>query len=193
MARFQPLLLALLAGTLAASPAGGAAEAYLQIEGVSGEVGTPGHEGWIEVMQVTNAVARVPGSETPGLATTGAFSVLKRVDKASPLLMQACAAGTVIPSARLELATTHENTIRFFQLELSNVVVRAVHGVGATQGTEVRPLEQCDLSFQQIRWSYTELRPRSRLPLGYHDSHWDLLGGAGASSSKLPAPAPQGA
>lgn len=182
-ARFQPLLVALLAGSLAASCPCGAAEAYLQVAGVPGEVGTPGHEGWIEVLQVTNALARVPGSETPGLATAGSFSILKRVDKASPLLMLACAAGTVIPSARLELATPNENTLRFFQLELSNVVVRAVHGVGAAQGTEVQPLEQSDFSFQQIRWSYTELRPRSRLPLGYHDSHWDWLRATGASSS----------
>ncbi len=186
MARFQPLLLALLAGTLAAFPACGGTEAYLQVEGVSGEGGTPGHEGWIEVLQVTNALARVPGSETPGMATAGAFGVLKQVDKASPLLMLACAAGTVIPSARLELVTTNGNTIRFFQLELSNVVVRAVHNVGAAHGPEVRPLEQCDFSFQQIRWRYTELRPRSRLPLGYHDSWWNWLSETGDSSS-LPA------
>lgn len=186
MTRLSPLLLALLVGALAPLAARAASQAYLQVEGIPGEAVAPGHEGWVEVLQLTNTLARGPGSGTPDPpGVRGSLSILKRVDKASPLLLLAGAAGTVIPGARLDLVTTNGSALRFYQLQLSNVVVRALHSTGAALIPESRSLEQCELSFQHIRWSYTELRPRSRLPLAYHDSWWDLARETGASSSTL--------
>jgi type VI secretion system Hcp family effector len=75
--------------------------AWIRLSGptLGGEATDAKHEGWIEVLTF-EAEAR----EIDAGGRAGAFGIRKRIDKASPLLMRACAAGQTFREAVLHLA-----------------------------------------------------------------------------------------
>lgn len=85
-------------------------DTFLKIEGVEGESTDHKHRGEIEVLSYTWNVSQPAtvsasshGSLSAERADWGAFSVVKALDKASPILTIACASGQHFPSARLEI------------------------------------------------------------------------------------------
>jgi type VI secretion system secreted protein Hcp len=160
-------------------------DAYLKIEGIPGEATEAKHQGWIEVLGVTNALVRTTAPETPGPLITSELSIVKYVDKASPKLLLACAGGTNIPSIQLEFITTNASKIRFYEIVLSNVVARSANMSGSASSAGTKMPEQCRLTFQQIRWTYTEVGPVSQLPKSILTSYWDLLENTGGSFTNL--------
>ena len=175
----------LLAGVLLPLTGWGAFDAYLKIEGIPGEATEAKHQGWIDVLGVTNALLRTASPETPRPLITSELSVVKYVDKASPKLLLACAGGTNIPSVQLEFVTTNAGKIKFYEIVLSNVVARSANMAGSASSVGTRMPEQCHLTFQQIRWTYTEVGPVSQLPNSILTSYWDLLGNSGGSFTNL--------
>jgi len=183
--RLLKTILLLLVGVVAPLTGWGAFEAYLKIEGIPGEATEAKHKDWIELLGVTNVLLRTVSSDTPGPVVTSELSVVKYLDKASPKLMLACAGGTNISSVQLEFVTTNASRIKFYEIVLSNVVVKSVSTSGTASSAGAEAPEQCNLTFQKIRWAYTEVGPVSQLPKSSFTSSWDLLRNSGGSFTNL--------
>jgi len=175
---FSPRLGALVIAGWVAPMMGWGTEAFLQLEGIPGNATEAAHVGWIEVLSVTNRVARQPRAQPPRVLTE--LVVLKHIDKASPLLYKACAQRQPIPQARLELVTGEPTRLRFYQIALSNVVVQSVNTSAAgAAGSPDSSWEQLLLTCARIDWTYTVIEPQSGLPAKYITGYWDLLRSSG--------------
>jgi type VI secretion system secreted protein Hcp len=103
------------------SPARAAADYLLEIEGIPGEVASAPHQDWIAVRSFQSGVTNPPGSPRPG--STG-FVLTKQIDKATPLLMLACAQGQRLDRARLEVVRQGTNQpLKFFVIEMEDVLI----------------------------------------------------------------------
>jgi type VI secretion system secreted protein Hcp len=156
------------------APAGAAVTGYLRIEGFQGGVTATGYEGWMEVagfeFGVTNSGAATVGARTAGRADFGPLTVAKPIDKATPLLAQACASGRHYPEAELVFfigsSTTPSGSIK-----LSDVVISASHS-GSSEAGPAR--ETLSLYFGKVEWSYLDIDPRTGRPRGEVKAGWDV-------------------
>jgi len=79
---------------IAAPQAARAVDMYLKIEGIDGESTDADHKDWIEIESwswgATNSSSRQPAPVASG---RGTLTIVRRVDKASPKLSEACTGG----------------------------------------------------------------------------------------------------
>jgi type VI secretion system Hcp family effector len=93
---------------------------FVNISNIEGESSDAGHRGWIEALTYSGAVFQKPstapssiGGECADQADFKPFAFSNQVDRASPLLAQACAAGTHIDTIRLEIWRSGSNKDRY--------------------------------------------------------------------------------
>jgi len=156
-----------------------AVDAYLKIAGIDGEVTEAKHPKWIQVFSISQGAASP--SATTSRPSLSELCLLKPVDTSTPVLGQSCAQGKSFPAATLELITVDTTRARFYQIMLSNVVIRSVSGSAAAGGD--KPVENVCLGFSQIRWIYTEF-DASGSPKNDITAWWDValnLGGNNVS------------
>jgi type VI secretion system Hcp family effector len=149
---------ALAASPGGTSPTSPAVDMFLQIQGIDGEATTATHKGWIEVQSWDWGVAQAAGAGAGGGATisrlTGHVSIVKPIDKATPLLFKHCNDGTVLPLATVELARGGGGPT-YMHYELKNVIVSSLtHGDLNGDGI---PDEEIKLDFNGIKLTYTQL------------------------------------
>lgn len=104
---------------LAGLPLFAAQQAYLKIQGVKGGATDPAHAGWIELTSVSWGVAQ--GSSATGAGSQHAmheFTVVKRVDGASPFFFQHAATGAHIQSVTVDMGSV--------QHQMQGVMVKSV-------------------------------------------------------------------
>ena len=85
-------------------------DTFIKIEGIEGESTDDRHQGWIEVLhyqmglsQKVSTTASSAGGGSTERATFQDFSFTKLLDKATPKLALACAAGTHIDKIVVEV------------------------------------------------------------------------------------------
>jgi type VI secretion system secreted protein Hcp len=170
--KFPPRLgLILLLACTGVSRAGATFDAYLKLEGVPGEATDADHKDWILIESVSWAVSRESADAlAPGFSH---LSIVKPVDKATPLLLERCASGTQIPAATIELLRAEGERLRFFEIKLEDVLISSVANSGSADSTE-RPREEASLAFGRIEWTYTEFDLAGK-PVMDHAAYWDLV------------------
>lgn len=146
---------------LAAQYASGAFTAYIQIDGIKGEVTAEGYEGWIEVGSVQWGVARgissTAGGREASAPSISEITLTKTLDSTSPALFLRAVGGiSNIATVKLHLVTpssgsTNTNTV-FYKLTLSNVLVSSQSNSGSTG--DDRPQESISLNFSKIEVEY---------------------------------------
>lgn len=157
---------------------------YLQMEGIPGDVEARHHEGWIEVAAFDSELVggRNPSAGAEPAAKTGAAAhvgFVKFTDKSSPKLAEALCQGRMLPKARFEFLTSDARAIRFYTVELEQVLVTSCATAGGAGG---RPSEEVTLAFAQAAWTYTELAP-SGVALADHQAQWDFVRQQGGGST----------
>src|SRR5262249_53028802 len=120
-------------------------DAYIAFSGhygtpIKGESTRKGYEGWIEIDRFDFDIEQKLsiGSQTAGAGagkvTFGAFSVRKQPDSSSPLLFQACAAGTAWEKCTLALNKAGgESAVNYLKFEFQLVALSSVHWTGDTE------------------------------------------------------------
>ena len=150
------ILSAICAALLAALPTA-ASDYFLMLDGIKGESLDKLHRDAIEIhsfsLGVSNSGTLVSGGGGAGKATFSDISVLKNLDKASPLLYLHCAQGKHIPSATLFLRKSGENPLEYFVIKLTDVIVSSVQTSGSSGGGV--PTESLSLNFRTIEFTYT--------------------------------------
>lgn len=145
---------------LAAQYASGAFTAYIQIDGIKGEVTAKGYEGWIEVGSAQWGVSRAISSSA-GVANREAstpsiseITLTKTLDSTSPALFLNAVGGGATPgggTVKLRLVDTTAGTV-FYELTLSNVLVSSQSNSASTG--DGRPQESISLNFTKIEMKY---------------------------------------
>jgi type VI secretion system secreted protein Hcp len=124
---------------------------FLKIEGVEGESMDSTHKNEIEVTSFNwgmsqSASMHVGSGGGAGKVSVNDLSIVHRIDKASPTLMQMCMTGKHIPSAVLTLRKAGENPLDFYIITMTDVMVTAV---------EPSPFnERFQLAFSKVKIEY---------------------------------------
>jgi type VI secretion system secreted protein Hcp len=149
-------------------PCQAASDYFLKIDGVEGESTDEQHQGEIEIQSFSWGMSN--SSTFSGGTGGGAGKVsmqdihfTRRLDKASPKLMLACATGQHIPSAKLfcRKAGADGKPVEYYTITLSDVLVSSV-SAGGSSG-DVIPTESISLNFAKIEWQYVPVSPDGRL------------------------------
>lgn len=149
----------------AASPnvAVAAADIFIKIGDIKGESTDDKHKDEIEVLSwswgvsgpLRNSPKQPQQPVGPGQPACAAdLSIMKVVDKASPVLFAKAAAGATIPSATISVRKAGGEQQDFLVITLSDVIVTSVAQSGA--GGEDRPSESVSFAFSGASISYTQ-------------------------------------
>lgn len=135
-------------------------DAYLKIDGITGESADDRHKDWIEVSNVLYAIHQpragsvsTAGGLTSGRAELFPLSFRKFADIASPVLLQTCAAGKTIPKAVFEFmrADGEGKPIPYFKIELENLMLSDITPDSGDGGIIV---ERVHVAYAKIKWNY---------------------------------------
>lgn len=126
-------------------------DAFLKLDGVPGESKDEQHNGWIDILSFSWGVKQTKASGSGGGAGKAMISDLtmtKRVDKATPLLVQNVINGRHAATGMLSVRKAGAST-DFLKYSLSSVLVSSLTHEGNTRGDST-PLEQLELGFLKI-------------------------------------------
>ena len=135
--------------------------AYVKYDGIDGESSDMAHEGWIDLVAVSQPLHK-PGTGSGAARRRGDviledITVTKTSDKASPKLAEAVCNGTVFPKVEIHVTASADDPSRstYYRYELTNVRVTSysVSASGSGAAGDV-PQEQISLNFEEIKVSY---------------------------------------
>lgn len=133
-------------------------DVFLKIDGVDGESTDAKHKGAIDVVSFGFGVVQsgTPvggGGAGAGKASFQDLHVVIRLDKASPRLFVACAAGEHFRNAVLTARRAGKGQVEFLKVTLSGVFVTSYRGGGAA--AEDGPHVEVTLGYERIELQYT--------------------------------------
>jgi len=155
-------------------------DSFLKIDGIPGESTDDKHKDWIEIMSYSHGLSQPStGSVSSGGARSAErcdhqdFSIVKTLDKASPLLALHCCNGKHIPKITLELCRATGDKQLYMKYEFTDTIISSVRPGGSSKGGEVLPLEEVAFCYSKIEWTYTETGKGGGAK-GNVKTHWDL-------------------
>jgi type VI secretion system secreted protein Hcp len=155
-------------------------DAFLKIDGVDGESTDEKHTGWIEivrfgigVLQEVSATASSSGGAGAERTDFSDFIVRKLLDKTSPKLALACAAGTHINKIVVELCRSGTDNQPYMVYTMQNCIISRVI---TTRGDDVGgfPAETIRINFGRIEYRYIQIDRKTGVPMGNVAGGWDL-------------------
>ena len=133
---------------------------FLEIKEVPGESMKKGHEGQIDIVSFSfgavqhGSFARGGAGGGSGKAEFQDISIVKEVDKSSPKLFQACAAGTHFPKSTIFVRKAGDKPLEYYKVELKDLIVSSVQNSGSSSGDAV--MESITLNCAVINFTYVE-------------------------------------
>ena len=147
-----------------------ASDIFAKIGDIKGESFDDKHKDEIEVLSfswgVTNAGVVSPGGGAgAGKATFQDLSIVHHIDKASPLLLKACATGTHIKDAIITHRKAGKGQQEYLIVKLNDVIITGVtHG-----GASGQPFsESVSLAFAKVDLEYKPQKQDGSLDAGIH-------------------------
>jgi type VI secretion system secreted protein Hcp len=137
-----------------------AVDMFLEVKEVPGESMKKGHEGQIDIVSFSfgavqhGSFARGGPGGGAGKAEFQDISIVKEVDKSSPKLFQACAAGTHFPKATVFVRKAGDKPLEYYKVELKDLMVSSVQNSGSSSGDTV--MESITLNCAVINFTYVE-------------------------------------
>jgi len=131
---------------------------FLKIDGIDGESQDSKHKGDIDLESWSWGAAQSGTSQYGGGSGAGKvqmqdFSVVTRVNKASPKIMLACANGEHIKKAVLTCRKAGKDQQEYLKITFTDLLVSSYHTGGSAQ-SDVVPLDQITLNFSKIEYEY---------------------------------------
>jgi type VI secretion system secreted protein Hcp len=147
-----------------------ASDIFAKLGDIKGESLDSKHKDEIEVLSyswgVSNAGSMAHGSGGgEGKATFHDLTIVHKIDKASPILMQACATGVHIKEATITHRKAGKDQQEYFIVKLNDVIVTGVtHGGNGDGGAT----ENISLAFAKVAVEYKPQKPDGSLDAGIH-------------------------
>ncbi len=129
---------------------------YLKIENITGESVSAKHKGEIEIQSFSWGQANNGTISGAGKTVARQLSILKRVDKSSPPLMEFGAMGRHLEEAVLTVERANDGTT-LASIKLSDVLVSSLDVTTDSSGAVAPLTETLALSFGKIQFAYTGL------------------------------------
>ena len=146
-----------------------ASDIFAKIGDIKGESLDDKHKDEIEVLSyswgVTNAGSMASGSGGgEGKATFHDLSFTHNIDKASPVLMQACATGTHMKEATIVHRKAGKGQHEFLIVKMNDVIITGVTHGGSGDGHS----ENVSLAFAKVNVEYKPQKADGSLDAGIH-------------------------
>ena len=148
------------------------ADYFLKINGIPGESQNPRHQGEIEVESFSWSESYLASAGGTGKVHMQDLHITKPIDKASPLLMLACASGRHVTSAVLTAQWPGMEPLDYLTISLGGVMVNS-YQIEAPAG-QPRPADQVSFSFRQIEVGYRPQLPNGSLAQPA-SAGWDVV------------------
>lgn len=132
---------------------------FLKIDGVAGESTDDKHKDEIQIESFSwgesNTVISSSAGASAGKVTSQSLNIVKKLDKASPMLMIGCATGTHYKTAIVTARKAGGSQLDYLKITLEDVLVSSyqVAGPAASNGA---PMDQVSLNFARLEISYKE-------------------------------------
>lgn len=143
-------------------------DAFMQIQGIKGDSTDSAHAEWIEIQafnhsvrQATGGATSAQGTHSGGRADHNDFSIVKRLDSASPALFLHCCSAKPIPEIVIEMCRAMGEKTVFMKYTMKDSIVSGVRPSGSTEGEDLIPLEEVSFRYAEIHLEYTPTDPRS--------------------------------
>ena len=165
-------------------------DAFLKIDGIKGESADGNHKGEIDIIGFSWGMSQTGVSATGGGGGAGKvhvhdFSVTKKTDASSPLLMLNCANGAHIKEANFVVRKAGGEQLEYLKIKLTDVLVssykpNALIGLllpavqAAGNGSDEIPMEQVTLNFAKIEFSYQPQGSDGKAQGGPILAGWDV-------------------
>jgi type VI secretion system secreted protein Hcp len=154
-------------------------DAYLKIDGIPGESTADGYKDQIEILSYSHGVSQpaAASASSAGGASVGRcehqdFTIVKELDKASPLLAQHCCNGKHIPLIVLTLVRAGgDKPVAFMEYKLTNNIVSSIAPSGSKDGF---PLESVSFNYGKIEWTYIQQKRADGAGGGKTTGSWNL-------------------
>lgn len=143
---------------------------FARIGTIKGESQDAKHKDEIEVQSWSWGVAQSGtmahgGGGGAGKASFQDFNFTHHVDKASPVLMTACATGEHIKDATITVRKAGEDEQEYLVIQMTDILVTSVSTSGSEGDT---PMEAVALAFAKVDLEYTPQKPDGSLDAGVH-------------------------
>jgi type VI secretion system secreted protein Hcp len=155
-------------------------DAYIKIAGIEGESTDDHHPGWIEIIRfgvgVKQNIVAAPsscGGACAGRADFRRVLIRKMLDKASPKLALACAAGTHIDEVVMQLCRAGETQLPYMTYTMKNCIISRVTTGSGRDVSRGFPAETVAIDYGTIEWRYTVQRRKGGGPAGHVIHGWD--------------------
>jgi type VI secretion system secreted protein Hcp len=166
-------------------------DAFLKLDGIKGESADAKHKSEIDIMsfswgvsQITTGSASGAGlGQSSGKAHFQEFTITKKIDASSPLLMLNCANGTVLKDNLMTVRKAGGDQLEYLKVKLTNAVVarvtRHANDFDWIKGgvTDEIPLEQVAFTFQKIEENYQAQGADGKAAGGPILAGWDVSQG----------------
>ena len=127
---------------------------YLKIGDIKGESTERAHKDWIVIESFSQSLEprqAAPGSSRQRSAVNFKdLVIVKKLDRATPLLMQMCSKGQIVPELELDMVA---NNNLYYKITLTNAKI-----TGMTTRSECDPkcqlMDEVSVSFSKINWDY---------------------------------------
>ena len=137
-------------------------DTFIKIKGVEGEAQHSKHTGEIEIYSFSWGASNptTVGSSTGGLSagkvSVSSFNIMKKSDKASPVLFQACATGKHFDDAIVTMnKATGDAQSPFLKYTFTDVMIESIQWSGSTGGDDT-PTESVSLAFAKVEIEYQQ-------------------------------------
>jgi type VI secretion system secreted protein Hcp len=148
-----------------------ASNIFAKLGDIKGESLDNKHKGEIEVLSYSWGVTN-PGSlhsgggGGAGKATFQDLSIVHKIDKASPVLLQACATGEHLKDATITFRKAGKGQQEFLIIKMNDVIVTSVVQ-GANDG-DTAGSESVNLEFAKVDLEYKPIKADGSLDAGIH-------------------------
>jgi type VI secretion system secreted protein Hcp len=155
-----------------------ASDNFIQIDGIPGESTDDKHKDWIEVLSYSFGVSQRASGAAQSASVSAAsqradfqdLSIVKVMDKSSPLIFKACAKGDPIAKVTLELCRAGGDKQKYMEYILEQVIISS-YSTGGGGGGEAT--ESLTFNFGMIKMAYIPVG-RDGKPAGNVPAGWDL-------------------
>ena len=142
-------------------------DAFLKIEGIDGESTDSKHKNEIQLESFSwsehqSGTASSGGGMGAGKVAMQDFHITKKVDKASPKLMLACADGEHIKKATLVCRKAGKDQQEFLTIKMTDVIVSSYQ----TSAADEVPFDSVSLNFAKIEVEYKQQKQDGTLTPG---------------------------
>ncbi len=152
-------------------------DAFLKIEGIEGESADSKHKAEIQLESFSwsesqTGTASAGGGMGGGKVAMQDIHFTKKVDKASPKLMLACADGEHLKKATLTCRKAGKDQQEFLKYTMTDVLVSS-YSIGASAAGDHLPMEQVSMNYGKIEFEYKEQKSDGTLG-GTVKAGWDV-------------------